>query len=41
MNEKEKEAVEMLKKGESIASVAMKTNISAYWLSLIMNRERI
>ena len=41
MNEKEKKAIGMLKKGESIASVAMKTGFSAFWLSMKMNEAKI
>ena len=41
MNEKEKKAIEMLKKGESITSVAMKTGLSAFWLSMKMNEVKI
>ena len=41
MNEKEKEAIGMLKKGMSIATVSRKTGFSAFWLSMKMNEERI
>lgn len=41
MNEKEKEAVERLRKGISIAEVARQTGFSAYWLGMKMNEVRI
>lgn len=41
MNEKEKEAIEMLKKGMSIATVARQTGFSAFWLSMKMNEAKI
>lgn len=41
MNEKEKKAIEMLKKGESIASVALKTGFNGFWLSMKMNEVKI
>ena len=41
MNENEKKAIGMLKKGESIATVARKTGFSAFWLSMKMNEAKI
>ena len=41
MNEKEKEALAALKRGESITKVAMETGFSAFWLALKMNEEKI
>ena len=41
MNKKEKEAMGMLKKGESITTVAGKTGLSAFWLSMKMNEAKI
>ena len=37
MNKKEKEAIGMLKKGMSIATVARETGFSSFWLAMKMN----
>lgn len=41
MTDKEKEAIQMLKGGLSVTYVSQKTGLSAYWLTMIMNREKI
>ena len=41
MTKEEKAAIEMLKQGQSITTVAMKTGFSAFWLSMKMNEVKI
>jgi hypothetical protein len=40
MNEKEKKAVELVKKGERVEKVALALGVNLFWLQMVTGHER-